>query len=137
MLLHSSMSSEVFVDSEAFSLNRGSEHVPGQAAPLGPSPCDRCPSRRTCASGMACPDFSAFVVSGKLVDTNRSPSQAVYRQVFCESRAYAESLSVEILRLVASGYSYRRIARQFGISKDTVLETVKRDRANRVAVASG
>ncbi len=126
-------SSEVFVDSEAFTYHRGQDHTPGLVAPLGPSPCDRCSNSRTCASGMACPDFSAFVITGKLVESNRNPSQAVYRQVFCENRAYNESLSAEILRLVASGHSYRRIARQFSISKDTVLEIVKRDRAARTA----
>ena len=132
-MFQSSISSEIFVDSEAFSYQRGQEHTPGVVTPLGPSPCDRCASRRTCASGMACPDFSAFVISGKLIESNRNPSSAVYRQVFCENRAYTESLSGEILRLVATGHSYRRIARQFGISKDTVLEIVKRDRAARAA----
>lgn len=130
------MSSEVFVDAEAFGRMRGTDHTPGLVAPLGPSPCDACSNRHTCASGMACPDFSTFVVSGKLVESNRTPSNAVYRQVFCESRAYADSLASDILRLVANGHSYRRIARQFSISKDTVLEVVKRDRAAKIAASA-
>lgn len=127
------MPSEVFVDAEAFGRASGPERVPGLVAPLGPSPCDLCPNRRQCASGMACPDFAAFVVSGRLAESNRSPSASVYRQVFHESRSYAASLESDILRLVAGGHSYRRIARQFSIGKDTVLEIVKRDRAARAA----
>ncbi len=128
---------EIYVDSEAFSPDSGREQIPGLSAQSGKAPCDTCPSRKTCASGLACPDFSAFVFSGKLVDSDRRPSDNVYKQVFAEPRPTSEFLAPKVLGLVANGYSYRRIARQLNLSKDTVLDIVKRDRAKRAAAAPG
>jgi hypothetical protein len=128
---------EIYVDSEAFSPDAGREQIPGLSAQPGKAPCDTCPSRKTCASGLACPDFSAFVFSGKLVDSDRRPSDNVYKQVFSEPRPTSEVLAPKVLGLVANGYSYRRIARQLNLSKDTVLDIVKRDRAKRAMAAPG
>ena len=127
---------EVYVDTEAFSPESGREPIPGLSAQAGKAPCDTCPSRKTCASGLACPDFSAFVFNGKLVDSDRRPSGNVYKQVFSEPRQTSEVLAPKVLGLVANGYSYRRIARQLNLSKDTVLDIVKRDRAKRAAMAA-
>jgi hypothetical protein len=127
-------SAEFFVDTEAFSYERSAEHIPGLSAQSGPAPCDGCPSRKTCAAGLACPDFSAFVFSGKVVDSDRSPSAGVYQQVFSEPRPLSEYLAPKVLELVASGQSYRRIAKQLSLSKDTVLDIVKRDRAKRRSI---
>ncbi|SMF97783.1 hypothetical protein SAMN02949497_0046 [Methylomagnum ishizawai] len=124
---------EVYVDTEAFKQDTGRESIPGLSSQPSKAPCDACPSRKTCASGLACPDFSAFVFNGKLVDSDRRPSGNVYRQVFSEPRQTSEFLAPKVLGLVASGYSYRRIARQLNLSKDTVLDIVKRDRAKRAA----
>lgn len=123
---------EVYVDTEAYNYDTGAEHIPGLNAQSGPAPCDACPNRKTCAAGLACADFSAFVFNGKLVDSNRQPSGNVYRQVFSETRPASEFLAPKVLELVADGYSYRRIAKQLNLSKDTVLDIVKRDRAKKV-----
>jgi|SRR4051794_33257404 putative DNA-invertase from lambdoid prophage Rac len=48
-------------------------------------------------------------------------------------RIKADKLEPEVLRLVAAGQSYRQIGRQLDISKNTVLEIVKRNRANDAA----
>ncbi len=122
---------EVYVDTEAFNYDQSGEHIPGLTAQSAPAPCDQCANRKTCAAGLACPDFSAFVFNGKLVDSDRRPSDNVYRQVFSEARAASEFLAPKVLGLVANGYSYRRIARQLNLSKDTVLDIVKRDRAKK------
>ncbi len=128
---------EVYVDTEAFSLDSGRESIPGLSAQHSlKAPCDACPNRKTCESGLACPDFSAFVFSGKLIDSDRSPSGTVYQQVFSEPRPASEFLAPKVLGLVASGHSYRRIARQLNLSKDTVLDIVKRDRAKKAAAAA-
>jgi hypothetical protein len=121
---------EVYVDTEAFSPEPIRDSRSDLSAPIK-APCDTCPSRKTCAAGLACPDFSAFVFSGKLVDSDRRPSGNVYKQVFSEPRPPSEVLAPRVLSLVADGYSYRRIARQLNLSKDTVLDIVKRDRAKR------
>jgi DNA-binding CsgD family transcriptional regulator len=44
-----------------------------------------------------------------------------------------DALNKKVLRLVAAGQSYRQIGRQLDISKNTVLEIVKRNRANDAA----
>ncbi len=48
-------------------------------------------------------------------------------------RIKADKLEPKFLRLVAAGQSYRQIGRQLDISKNTVLEIVKRNRANDAA----
>lgn len=48
-------------------------------------------------------------------------------------RIKADKLEPNVLRLVAAGQSYRQIGRQLEISKNTVLEIVKRNRANDAA----
>lgn len=48
-------------------------------------------------------------------------------------RIKADKLEPKVLRLVAAGQSYRQIGRQLDISKNTVLEIVKRNRANDAA----
>jgi putative DNA-invertase from lambdoid prophage Rac len=45
-------------------------------------------------------------------------------------RVKAEKLTPKVLALVKSGESYREIGRRLDISKNTVLEIVKRERAN-------
>lgn len=128
-------SAEFSVDTGAFRYDQSPEHIPGLSAQAGPAPCDRCPSRKSCAAGLACPDFSAFVFNGKLVDSDRKPSGNVYQQVFAEPRPSSEMMAPQVLGLVASGFSYRRIAKQLNMSKDTVLDIVKRDRAKRATLA--
>ena len=44
-------------------------------------------------------------------------------------RVKADKLAPKVLELVASGYSYRQIGRLLDLSKNTVLEIVKRERA--------
>lgn len=44
-------------------------------------------------------------------------------------RPKSDRLAPKVLALVADGRSYRRIARELGLSKNTVLEIVKRNRA--------
>ena len=44
-------------------------------------------------------------------------------------RPKSDRLTPKVLALVADGRSYRRIARELGLSKNTVLEIVKRNRA--------
>ena len=46
-------------------------------------------------------------------------------------RPKSDRLAPEVLALVADGRSYRWIGRELGISKNTVLDIVKRDRAAR------
>lgn len=48
-------------------------------------------------------------------------------------RVKADKLEPKVLRLVAAGQSYRQIGRQLDISKNTVLEIVKRNRAKDAA----
>lgn len=48
-------------------------------------------------------------------------------------RVKADKLEPKVLRLVAAGQSYRQIGRELDISKNTVLEIVKRNRANDAA----
>jgi hypothetical protein len=127
---------EFCVDTEAFSYEQSAGHIPGLTAQAGPAPCDQCPNRKTCSDGLACPDFSAFVLNGKLVDSDRRPTGSVYQQVFSEPRPVSEFLAPKVLGLVANGYSYRRIARQLNLSKDTVLDIVKRDRAKKASLPS-
>jgi len=45
-------------------------------------------------------------------------------------RIKSDKLAPKVLALVAAGQSYRQIGRQLGLSKNTVLEIVKRKRAN-------
>ena len=45
-------------------------------------------------------------------------------------RFKADKLAPKVLKLVVAGQSYRQIGRQLDISKNTVLEIVKRNRAN-------
>jgi hypothetical protein len=128
---------EFCVDTEAFSYDHSAEYIPGLAAQSESAPCDQCPNRKTCSDGMACPDFLAFVLNGKVVDSDRRPTGSVYRQVFSEQRPVSELLAPKVLVLVASGYSYRRIARQLNLSKDTVLDIIKRDRAKQQSASPG
>ena len=44
-------------------------------------------------------------------------------------RPKSDRLVLKVLALVADGRSYRLIAREWGLSKNTVLEIVKRNRA--------
>jgi ATP/maltotriose-dependent transcriptional regulator MalT len=44
-------------------------------------------------------------------------------------RPKSDRLTPKVLALVADGHSYRLIARELGLSKNTVLEIVKRNRA--------
>ena len=41
------------------------------------------------------------------------------------------------LDLVAAGQSYREVGLRLGISKNTVLDIVKRDRANQATITDG
>ena len=45
-------------------------------------------------------------------------------------RVKSDKLAPKVLALVAAGQSYRQIGRQLDLSKNTVLEIVKRERAN-------
>lgn len=45
-------------------------------------------------------------------------------------RPKSDRLTPKVLALIAEGRSYRRIARELGLSKNTVLEIVKRNRAS-------
>jgi putative DNA-invertase from lambdoid prophage Rac len=45
-------------------------------------------------------------------------------------RPKSDRLSPKVLALIADGRSYRLIARELGLSKNTVLEIVKRNRAS-------
>jgi len=47
-------------------------------------------------------------------------------------RVKSDKLAPKVLALVAVGQSYRQIGRQLDLSKNTVLEIVKRERANAV-----
>jgi putative DNA-invertase from lambdoid prophage Rac len=44
-------------------------------------------------------------------------------------RIKADRHAPKVLQLVGAGQSYREISRRLGISKNTVLDIVKRDRA--------
>ena len=46
-------------------------------------------------------------------------------------RVKADKLAPKVLALVATGQSYRQIGRQLDISKNTVLDIVKRARLNQ------
>ena len=46
-------------------------------------------------------------------------------------RVKADKLAPKVLELVAAGHSYRRIGRQLNLSKNTVLDIVKRSRAGK------
>jgi DNA invertase Pin-like site-specific DNA recombinase len=48
-------------------------------------------------------------------------------------RIKADKLGPKVLELVAQGRSYRKIGRELNLSKNTVLEIVKRDRAEKEA----
>jgi putative DNA-invertase from lambdoid prophage Rac len=45
-------------------------------------------------------------------------------------RVKSDKLAPKVLELVASGHSYRQIGRLLNLSKNTVLEIVKREREN-------
>src|SRR5450755_1060022 len=45
-------------------------------------------------------------------------------------RVKADRYAPKVLKLVAAGQSYREIGRRLGLSKNTVLDIVKRDRAS-------
>ncbi|WP_199679295.1 helix-turn-helix domain-containing protein [Nitrosovibrio sp. Nv6] len=47
-------------------------------------------------------------------------------------RVKSDKLAPKVLALVAAGQSYRQIGRQLDLSKNTVLEIVKRQRANKM-----
>lgn len=104
---------------------------PYELPPIGPAPCDGCGNRKACATGLACPDFSAFVFQGKRVESDRRASGRVYRRVFAEVDGFIDRQAPEVLKLFAQGHSYRSIARQLDLSKDKVMDIVQRDRANR------
>ena len=44
-------------------------------------------------------------------------------------RVKADRLAPKVLKLVGEGQSYREISHRLGLSKNTVLDIVKRDRA--------
>lgn len=79
-------------------------------------------------SGLACPDFSAFVFHGKRLDSDRRASGGEYRRIFSEAGAFNELQAPKVMEMAAKGYSYRRIARELGLGKDTVMDIVKRAR---------
>lgn len=47
-------------------------------------------------------------------------------------RVKSDKLAPKVLALVAAGQSYRQIGRQLNLSKNTVLEIVKRQRAKEI-----
>ena len=51
-------------------------------------------------------------------------------------RVKSDKLTPKVLALVAAGQSYRQIGRQLDLSKNTVLEIVKRQRANKMALGA-
>ena len=50
-------------------------------------------------------------------------------------RVKADRHAPRVLKLVAAGQSYREISHRLGISKNTVLDIVKRDRAESAQTA--
>lgn len=89
-----------------------------------PAPCDACETRNICATGQACPDFSTFVLRGKLVNNDRGASRSLYRRVFSDEG----QMAAWVLAMAANGASYRSIAGRLNIGKDAVMAIVKRSR---------
>ena len=52
----------------------------------------------------------------------------------CGQRIKSDKLAPKVLALVAAGHSYRQIGRQLNLSKNTVLEIVKRERLKQQAL---
>jgi DNA invertase Pin-like site-specific DNA recombinase len=52
----------------------------------------------------------------------------------CGQRIKSDKLAPKVLALVAAGHSYRQIGRQLNLSKNTVLEIVKRERLKQPAL---
>ena len=51
-----------------------------------PAPCDDCKSYDYCAENeAACLDFSRYVNTGKIFNSKRDPSRAIYKRIFRRS----------------------------------------------------
>ncbi len=49
---------------------------------IGPAPCDECQYRAACLDGLACADFAAFVATGKVLDTGRTPRREIFARLY-------------------------------------------------------
>ena len=65
------------------------------------------------------PDYGGLAAQQRGVVFGRRPGQ----------RVKADRFAPKVLKLVAKGQSYREISHRLGLSKNTVLDIVKRDRA--------
>ena len=57
-----------------------------ESFPFEPAPCDDCKSYDYCAENdAACLDFSRYVNTGKIFNSKRDPSRAIYKRIFRRS----------------------------------------------------
>ncbi len=86
----------------------------------GPCPCDPCPNRQRCArEKLACETFHHWAMRGILADPTE-PSRDIYRQLYEPNAPKHQNRNASILKLLAKGWTYEKVAKKFGMSKSMV-----------------